>query len=399
MTEIRMRACLAMVANALFLSSAMSQQPPLVSGEQRAALNVLHVGPGRDVRTLRRAAEVARDGDVVEIDAGEYKADPAVWTQKDLTIRGVGARPKLAADGTVAEGKAIFVVRGDNVTLENLAFSGARVADRNGAGVRLERGRMKVIGCTFEDNENGILTSNDAGIELRVVNSTFLNNGAGDGMSHHLYAGTIEIVEVTGSYFGPARKGHLLKSRAKVTNVYYNRLTGEGGTSSYEMDLPNGGNLRAIGNLVQQGNQTDNRALISFGAEGYRWPVNRAYIAFNTLVNDLQEGGVFIVVRPGPAEAIILNNLLVGRGDFDAKAKAIIKGNMPARLSDFADASKFDYRLRIGSSLAGSAGPAGAFPKQDRPAAEYRHSAGVVNLGELSDLTPLSPGAFQRLTR
>ena len=81
-----------------------------------------------------------------------------------------------------------------------------------------------------------------------------MNNGAGDGYSHHLYAGTIATLHVSASYFGPARTGHLLKSRAKATSVFYNRLTGEGGTSSYEIDIPNGGDFKAIGNLVQQGN-------------------------------------------------------------------------------------------------------------------------------------------------
>ena len=87
--------------------------------------------------------------------------------------------------------------------------------------VRLERGRLRWLDASFEGNENGILTSNDASIELHVSESTFLNNGAGDGYSHHLYAGRIATLEVTGSYFGPARMGHLLKSRAKTTSVLY----------------------------------------------------------------------------------------------------------------------------------------------------------------------------------
>ena len=122
----------------------------------------------------------------------------------------------------------------------------------------------------------------------------------GMGASHHLYAGTIALLDVRSSYFGPARIGHLLKSRAKVTSVFYNRLTGEGGTSSYEIDIPNGGDFKAVGNLVQQGNQTENHALISYGAEGYRWPLNHVHIVFNTLVNDRQQGGVFVFMRVGP---------------------------------------------------------------------------------------------------
>ena len=142
---------------------------------------VIHVGATREIRTLRKAAQIARDGDTIEVDAGDYSGDTAVWTQKHLTIRGMGQRPRLVADGQAAEGKGIFVIKGGDVTLENLGFFDARVADRNGAGVRLDRGRLTVIRCVFEGNQNGVLTSNDKSIELHVRESTFLNNGAGDG--------------------------------------------------------------------------------------------------------------------------------------------------------------------------------------------------------------------------
>ena len=378
---------------------ASSEARPSLSHSPAVVAKVIRVGPSQQIRTLQKAAEIARDGDVIEVDAGDYRGDTAVWTQKNLVIRGAGVRPRLLADGQAAEGKGIFVIRGDNVTIENLAFSGARVPDGNGAGIRLEGGRLTVVKCLFEDNENGILTSNDPNIELRVVDSTFLNNGAGDGQSHNLYAGTIGALEVIGSYFARARTGHLLKSRAKATSVLYSRLTGEGGSSSYEMDLPAGGALRAVGNLIQQGNQTENSVMVSYGAEGYRWPDNQVHIAFNTLVNDRSQGGVFILVRPGPAKALIFNNILVGRGELEVKAQAVVKGNIQARPDDFVNPAQFDYRLRPGSKLAGAAGVASTIGIQDLPMREYRHEARSVELSGLTPLTPLSPGAFQRLAQ
>jgi len=387
------------VSNALPATPACSQERAALPGKPVAIGQVVRVGASRDIRTLRQASKIARDGDTIELDSGDYEGDTAVWSQNELTIRGVGARPRVLADGVnVAEGKGIFVIKGGDVTIENIGFFGARVRDRNGAGIRLERGRLKVVACAFEGNQNGILTSNNPDIELHVFNSTFLNNGAGDGYSHHLYAGAIAVLDVRGSYFGPARTGHLLKSRAKATSVFYNRLTGEGGTSSYEIDIPNGGDFKAIGNLVQQGNLTENYVLISSGAEGYRWPNNRAQIVFNTLVNDRAQGGVFITMRAGPAEGWISNNLLVGRGQMEIKAPATVTGNAQARPDDFVEPSKFDYRLRISSKLVATAGVAGTFSKETRPTSEYRHVASSVDLG-LTELTPLSPGAFQRLAR
>ena len=380
-------------------TAASSNERAPFSDKPAAAAKVIRVGAAREIRTLHDAAKIARDGDIIELDSGDYEGDNAVWTQNDLVIRGIGTRPRLVADGQAAEGKGILVMKGGNVTIENLGFFGARVADRNGAGIRLERGRLRVVRCVFEGNENGILTSNNASVELQVFESKFLNNGAGDGYSHHLYAGRIAALEVRGSYFGPARTGHLLKSRAKTTSVLYSRLTGEDGSSSYEIDIPNGGSFKAVGNLIQQGKQTENHALISYGAEGYRWTTNHAQIAFNTLVNDRAQGGVFIQMRSGAADAVISNNILVGRGALEVKAPASIERNVQARVADFADPSKFDYRLRVGSKLVGTAGAAGSFSKENRPSSEYRHMAAPDELVDLTELTPLSPGAFQRLAR
>jgi len=78
---------------------------------------VLRVGAARELKRPSAAAQIARDGDVIEIDAGIYAADAAVWRQHRLTIRGLGGRAQLRADGAHAEGKNtcdhVAVVRAD----------------------------------------------------------------------------------------------------------------------------------------------------------------------------------------------------------------------------------------------------------------------------------------------
>ena len=75
-----------------------------------------------------------------------------------LTLRGIGqGRVKLPANGKHAGGKAIWVIAGNDVTVENIEFSGARVPDRNGAGIRPEGQNLTVRNCRFYDCEDGIL--------------------------------------------------------------------------------------------------------------------------------------------------------------------------------------------------------------------------------------------------
>jgi len=100
-----------------------------VEGFERAAAipHVLIVGPGKARTRPSMAAADAKDGDVVEIAAGTYAGDAAVWTANNLTIRAVGGRALLNANGASAEGKAIWVIKGANTTVENIEFSEAQV--------------------------------------------------------------------------------------------------------------------------------------------------------------------------------------------------------------------------------------------------------------------------------
>lgn len=366
----------------------------------RPSGRVLRVATGDALLSLAATARAARDGDTIEVEPGDYLGDVSAWPQSDLTIRGIGQRPRLIADGKNAEGKGIMVLKGRRVRIENLEFRGARVRDRNGAGIRLENGPLIVSKCAFVDNENGILTGNLAGIEIAIDNSVFDGNGNTEGQAHNLYVGTVARLHVFGCYFGRSIVGHLLKSRALVTSILYSRLTCEDGSSSYELEFPNGGEAVVLGNLIQQGPSSENLTLVSYGAEGYRAPENTLSMAFNTLVNDRQNGAIFVRVSKGARKVELLNNVLVGQGSMNIEAPLESRGNVEAARREFADPAKFDYRLRASSRLVGGAGFRGkGDAERFLPEREYEHPASSCPLDGFTALTPLSPGAFQRLAR
>src|SRR5262245_5578558 len=285
--------------------------PSFAQGLEWPTPKTIRVGKGNDTKTVAAAARLAADGDTIEIEAGDYRGDTAVWTQNNLTIRGINGRPRLLAAGEAAEGKGIWVLRGGDITVENIEFTGTRVPDQNGAGIRLERGKVKVRNCVFRDNENGMLVGNEPTTILEIEDSEFANNGAGDGQSHNLYVGTIERLVVQGSYFHHGRVGHLLKTRARESFIQYNRLTDEsGGRASYELEFPSGGIAVVLGNGILDSETTENPTIVSFGAEGYRWPRNELFISHNTIVNPRVEGGIFVRARAG-AYVKAVNNILV----------------------------------------------------------------------------------------
>lgn len=289
-----------------------------------AAAATLTVGPGGDAARFSDAVRLAQDGDTIAVMPGDYIGDVAVLTQRRLHVRGIGARPVFHAAGRHAEGKAIWVVRGGDVTIENIEFRGARVPDQNGAGIRFDKGRLQVIDCSFVDNEMGLLTSNDGDAELVVRNSSFeLAPHRPGGLTHLLYVGRIRRVEITGSRFAQGWRGHLIKSRAKVSRIVGNDIVdGPLGEASYEIDLPNGGNAVVADNRIGQSAGTNNHAMLSFGAEGNPWPDSILELRDNEFRNDAPAAETLVQIwwarLPLSAQAHGRGNRLIGRGRLPA---------------------------------------------------------------------------------
>ncbi|MEC5386927.1 hypothetical protein VVD49_14430 [Uliginosibacterium sp. H3] len=348
----------------------------------------LHVGPNQRLTLPSQAATLARDGDVVEIDAGEYRGDVAVWTQSALTIRGRGGMARLIADGRAAEQKAIWVIRGGDIRIEQIEFTGARVIHRNGAGIRFEKGRLQLSHCRFIDNENGILTGGNPDSQLDIEFSEFGHNGDGSGYTHNIYAGAIGRLRVTGSYFHHARVGHLLKSRAQVNDISYNRLTDEtDGRASYELEFPNGGTALVMGNIIEQSATTENPSIISYGAEGLRDGGNQLVLVHNTIVDRRFFAGTPLVVhgKPGEVSVTVINNLLMGSSPLKLPAAALDRGNQAGSLSQIgADYRPLDRsRWKVpAENLKDMVLPPLLLGRPFPPTMEYLHPMRVVPLAD-----------------
>jgi len=381
------------------LDAADTSDAPDASIAGKKTGRIISVGPTARIHSIATAAALARNGDTIEIAAGDYPQDVAIWTQDNLTIRGMsdknGGRVRLLANGASAEQKAIWVVRGGKVLIENIEFSGARVADKNGAGIRFEEGDLTLRHCRFIDNENGLLSSGAPNATLTIENSEFARNGAGDGYSHNLYVGAIKTLRVTGSYFHHANGGHLLKSRALKNYILYNRLTDEtSGHASYELEFPNGGMAYVIGNIIEQSATTENPTLISFGAEGYKTQKNALYLINNTLVDHRPAGGIFLAVKPGTGIVTAYNNLLLGKRLLNTGIDGLFVNNPNVDARVFVLADRHDYRIARDSGLERTyVAPPSINGLILAPQQEYVHPAATRRLTG----TPTLPGARQTM--
>ena len=260
-----------------------------------AAARVLSVGPHQVLKLPSQAAAVALDGDRIEIDPGSY-ADCAVWHASRLTIEATG--PGVVLAGRTCQGKAIFVTAGHDIVVRGVTFADAHVPDHNGAGIRAEGRNLTVERSRFLNNENGILASGPSDSVVRVTDSAFRGNGACIGAcAHGIYAGRpIALLDVERSRFADTHVGHHIKSRARATRIIGNRIEdGAEGTSSYLIDVPNGGDLLIRDNDMQKGPRSDNpQCAISIGEEGVTNVTETMIVANNRFRSDLPKPTVFV---------------------------------------------------------------------------------------------------------
>ncbi len=327
---------------------------------------VWRVGPDRDLKTPSAVADRVGDGDVVLIDAATYKCDVGVvWQADRLTLKGVGGRPLLDAEGCdIPGGKGIWNPAGTDLLIDNIAFTGASVYDTNGAGIRFEgAGQVIIRNAFFYQNENGILFTPAPGsagsTDLLIEHSEFAYNGYDSGRSHNLYIDGARSLTFRYNYSHDSRIGHLLKSRARTNYILYNRLSTVAGTGSFEIDIPNGGDSWIIGNIIQQGPESVNRGIIAYGAEAAadpneEHPDGHLYVVGNTIINDRTDGADLIPAFGYDfASMRVVNNLLVGipetELDLIEEQGGVLDGNLVTDEPGLRDRASYNYALTASS--------------------------------------------------
>lgn len=249
---------------------------------------VIKVGPTRGIKAMSAGVAVASSGDTIELDSGVYTDDFATITKK-LTIRGVNGKATLNAAVSPPNGKAILVVQADLV-VENLIFTGVKVQSLNGAGIRVEKGKLSVDQCLFRDNQMGILSNPDPSGVITIKNTEFDHNGAAGSNAHNCYIGVIAEVIVDNIYSHDNTTGHQFKSRAKKTTITNSLFYDHNGGGGYNIDIPEGGATVIKNCTIQQKVSAGNTTMINYGEEVAPGPDSSLAVSNNVFINDHTSG-------------------------------------------------------------------------------------------------------------
>jgi hypothetical protein len=369
----------------------------------KASATTWHVGSSQTYTMPSQVSTLVANGDTVLIDSGLYSGDVAKWSADDLVLRGLNGKARLHSGGTVYGGKAIWVISGDNAIVENIDFAEAACVDMNGAGIRQEGTDLTVRNCYFHDNENGILGGADPNCDILIEHCEFYNNGYGDGYSHNLYIGHINSLIFRYNYTHHTDVGHELKSRAANNYILYNRISDEAtGTASRSIDLPNGGLAIIIGNVIEQGPNSQNSNIIGYGMEGTSNTSDTSlYIINNTIVNNKTTGS-FIQVQNTTVFCRIKNNIFAGPGTvLSGTVTTIDSSNNWAgtiAAAGFINAGTYNYdilttspviNMGINPGMAGTYALTPTYEYKDTALSVARNVSGALDIGayEYGDTT------------
>ena len=170
------------------------------------------------------------------------------------------------------KGKGVLLVKNavGPVVIKNFQTRD-RVRCGNCSGIKIEGKNFHVTvrNSHISNTEMGILTDNKGG--RLIVEDTLIEDvghARGREPMHLIYAGIIDKLRVTRSTLRRSHYfGHILKSRARSTEVSDSYLLSLGSVNSREADLPCGGVIKMTRVVIQKGPKSDNNESFGVGLE------------------------------------------------------------------------------------------------------------------------------------
>lgn len=289
---------------------------------------------GYEFDSFAKASTQLKNGSRVYIGPGIYTEGFKI--DKD-DVRVVGHDTHFA--GAMLNGKASFVVTGNNVVIESIECSGAESIDNNGACVRQEGQNLRLVNVHFRDSQQGILSHANTGW-LHISFSRFENLGFG-GRAHSIYAQNDELKVSDSKIVNTKGQGNSVKSRAARTILERVEIVSPSRDNSRLIDVPNGGTLIVSDSVLHQGKNSVNGQMIGIGHEHLaRNRINLVSLTRNILISDRSQGVTLDIANrlAGAVEIETSDNVMIGRLDnqyningksFESRKQARLRPGIP----------------------------------------------------------------------
>ncbi|WP_110428327.1 hypothetical protein [Glaciecola sp. KUL10] len=227
----------------------------------------------------------------------------------NVVLSGMGAHFVAATK----EGKATFVVKGNNVLIEDVECSQVRVRDQNGACIRQEGRDLTLNNVYFHNSEQGVLQAGNTG-SLTIRNSRFEALG-NRGRAHSVYSNGEMLTIINTKIIGSKDQAHAVKSRSKVTRIIDSIISSGDADDSRLFDISSGGEFEIVGSVLYQGRNTVNSQLIGFGLENIGRQRRQIINVRNSVIlAERPNGNILLGIRDNlPNLSVeINNNLIIG---------------------------------------------------------------------------------------
>jgi hypothetical protein len=265
---------------------------------------------GRSYFDVALAQAAIKDNSSVFFGPGIYKTGLKV-IQNNVRLSGDNTHFK----GAVIEGKATFVISGNNTTIESIECSDVAVRDSNGACVRFEGDNLTLSNVYFHNSQQGLLQGGKKGGTIIVKYSLFENLGK-SGRAHGIYtSGDILDIKYT-KFIGTRDQGHAIKSRSKITRLDNVIIDSAKGNDSRSIDIPNGGELYVNNSVIYQGINTVNGQIVGYALESLGRQREYAVEFVNSIViGERPNGNTFLLARENipDLKIAIYDNVFIGR--------------------------------------------------------------------------------------
>jgi len=273
------------------------------------------------VATMQAAADT---GGEIHLSRGNLRFAGGVVTgaahfRKPVAVNGEGTR----IVGQSIEDKGTFIVDA-NASFTGLDIAGA-TGDGIGAAFRHQSGDLIVRRTKIRRCQNGLLgPAHYVDCTLLVDDCDVFDNATGTGQTHGLYVGEIATFTCTNSRFRATNIGHHIKSRALRTTIRNCEVgTDFNGNESYNIDVPQGGDVAMAGCHLRQGPLTDNEVMLNFAGE--RNPHPGGSLVVTDTVFESTSGGTGIRIHANADVVARVENCVFNGVDVAVEGRCVMR--------------------------------------------------------------------------